>query len=180
MLAMLNAVFLMMTGIPLSAFASTETGGTTGECIWRLDGTVLTISGNGKKEDYDGFSWSNSAPWWSFDLTEVMIESGVTQIGSYAFYDCNGLESITIPASVTKIGNYAFEGCSNLASITIPDGVTTIGDGAFSDCSNVTSITIPAGVTERIEQPKLCNLMPRNAKIFCTSYYQRTTFEKIT
>lgn len=180
MLAMLTAVLLMMTVIPLSAFAVTETGGTTGECIWRLDGTVLTISGNGKMEDYDGFSWSNSAPWWSFDLTEVMIESGVTQIGSYAFYDCNGLESITIPASVTKIGNYAFEGCSNLASLTIPDGVTTIGDGAFSDCSNVTSITIPAGVTERIEQPKLCNLMPRNAKIFCTSYYQRTTFEKIT
>ena len=34
--------------------------------------------------------------------------------------------------------------------------------------------------TARIEQPKLCNLMPRNARIFCISYYPRTTFEEIT
>ena len=35
-------------------------------------------------------------------------------------------------------------------------------------------------ITARIEQPKLCNLMPRNARIFRISYYQRTTFEEIT
>ena len=32
----------------------------------------------------------------------------------------------------------------------------------------------------RIELPKLCDLMSRNARIFCISYYQRTTFKEIT
>lgn len=45
---MLIAVLLIMTVIPLSAFAATATSGTTGDCTWYLDGTVLTISGNGK------------------------------------------------------------------------------------------------------------------------------------
>ena len=78
---------------------------------------------------------------------DLVIPDGVTSIGSYAFYNCSGLTSITIPDSVTSIGNYAFEGCSGLTSITIPDSVTSIGRYAFYGCSGLTSITIPDSVT---------------------------------
>ena len=71
----------------------------------------------------------------------------VTSIGSYAFWNCSGLTSITIPNSVTSIGGYAFRNCSGLTSITIPNSVTTIGNSAFSGCSGLTSITIPNSVT---------------------------------
>ena len=77
----------------------------------------------------------------------VSIPSGVTGIGSSAFYNCTSLTSITIPNSVTSIGYGAFRSCSSLTSITIPNSVTSIDDYAFKDCSGLTSITIPNSVT---------------------------------
>ncbi|MBR3838017.1 MAG: leucine-rich repeat domain-containing protein [Clostridia bacterium] len=117
--------------------------GTTGDCTWTLDGTKLTISGNGKMGDYTS---TNEAPWGT-SITEVIIEDGVTSIGDYAFYGCSSLTSISIGNSVTSIGKDAFYGCSSLTAITIPDSVTSIGDGAFADCSSLTAITIPDSVT---------------------------------
>lgn len=64
----------------------------------------------------------------------------VTSIGSYAFYRCSGLSSITIPECVTSIGEYAFYGCSSLTTITIPEGVTSIGREAFVSCSQLREV----------------------------------------
>ena len=72
----------------------------------------------------------------------------VTEIGSFAFNDCNQLTSITISDSVTTIGNYAFLNCESITSITIPDSITNIEEGAFQNCiSLIAPITIPDGVT---------------------------------
>ena len=73
-------------------------------------------------------------------IAQVIIEDGVTSIGSSAFMWCTGLTSITIPDSVTSIGNQAFYHCSGLTSITIPDSVTSIGRGAFDECYNLTDV----------------------------------------
>ena len=70
----------------------------------------------------------------------------VTSIGEGAFYDCDGLTSVTIPNSVTSIGRSAFSLCSGLTSVEIPNSVTTIGESAFYyGC--LTSVTIPNSVT---------------------------------
>ena len=71
----------------------------------------------------------------------------VTGIGKKAFYNCQGLTSVTIPGSVTYIGEHAFRECSSLKSIVIPEGVTTIEKEAFEDCSSLTSVTIPGSLT---------------------------------
>ncbi len=76
-----------------------------------------------------------------------IIPDGVTSIGSYAFYNCEFLTSITIPSSVTSIGDWAFECCRNLETIALPDGLTKIGSNVFSNCDSLVSITIPGGVT---------------------------------
>ena len=72
----------------------------------------------------------------------TIIPNSVTSIGSYAFYDCSSLTSITIPNSVTSIGDDAFYGCSGLTSITISNSVTSIGYYAFYGCSNLSNFTI--------------------------------------
>ena len=49
------------------------TSGITGDCTWTLDGTKLTISGNGAIADYDYYS--KPSPW-GRSITEVVIENG--------------------------------------------------------------------------------------------------------
>ena len=80
-------------------------------------------------------------------VTYIGTTYSVTSIGNEAFYDCEGLTSITIPESVTSIGEGAFWGCIGLSSITIPNTVTAIGNCAFIYCSGISSVTIPGSVT---------------------------------
>ena len=120
-------------------------GGTTGPLTWNLNGSTLTISGNGAMPDYQ----PEESPWYEYQesIHTVVVEIGVTSIGNSAFYYCTSLSSITVPNSVKSIGYGAFWSCTSLTSVTIPDGVTSIGYGAFWYCTSLTSITIPNSVT---------------------------------
>ena len=143
-LSILLATLFLLTALPLGAISvSAATTGTTGDCQWTLEDDHLTIRGSGAMGDYTA---SEKAPWGTA-ITTVIIESGVTSIGKWAFSYCQSLTSINIPDSVTSIGDYAFLECENLTSITIPDSVTSIGEGAFLGCDNLTSVTIPDSVT---------------------------------
>ena len=102
---------------------------------------TLTISGTGPMDDfYEGNYGENCGPWNAFSskIKKVIIEDGVTNIGSHAFHGCSGLNSVTIPYSVESIGNGAFQHCSGLTSVEIPNSVTSIGRAAFSHCANLT------------------------------------------
>lgn len=92
--------------------------------------------------------YENLPPWKSESdsIENVIIESGVTNIGKYAFSSFNYLTSVTIPNTVTNIGYSAF-GCMRLTSVTIPDSVKSIEKYAFGSCSALQSITIPYGIT---------------------------------
>ena len=80
------------------------------------------------------------------DIESVTIPEGVTSIGTYAFYECDDLESVTMPSTVTSIVEGAFQECG-LKSVTIPEGVTSIEDYTFFKCVRLKSATIPATVT---------------------------------
>ena len=81
------------------------------------------------------------------ELTTLNIPEGVTSIGAYAFYNCNGLTDVSMPSTLTSIGSYAFDGCTSLTSVIVPEGVTSIGNYAFSGCSKLASITLPSTLT---------------------------------
>ncbi len=110
------------------------------------DAGILTISGKG---DMKNFSSASSVPWYADreNIQQVIVEEGITSIGSFAFSGCSSLTEVTIPGGVTTIGNDAFNACSSLTEVTIPGGVTTIGNSAFNACSSLTEVAIPEGVT---------------------------------
>jgi len=122
-------------------------GGQCGEkAFWSLDGDgVLRIAGIGETYDYDYLE----APWMEHagQITSVVVESGITGIGSYAFSNCTALENAALPVSLLRIGDYAFAKCSALEEVAIPGNVTTIGEYAFSYCESLAEILIPDSVT---------------------------------
>lgn len=74
------------------------------------------------------------------NLTSVSIPETVTTIGTSAFYGCAALQSPTsLPASVTKIGSTAFSGCAALRSMSLPTGLTSVGTNAFAGCTSLTA-----------------------------------------
>ncbi|MBQ6275699.1 MAG: leucine-rich repeat domain-containing protein, partial [Bacteroidales bacterium] len=127
-----------------SYIASGTCGADDDNLTWTLScDSVLTISGSGAMEDYS----STGAPWYGdyrSKIKTLVIDNGVTSIGVYAFYGCNGLTSVTIPNSVTSIGASAFYNCSGLTSVTIGNSVTSIGNYAFGNCSGLTIVNFNA------------------------------------
>ncbi len=131
------------------ANVSIADGSLDGGLTWNLTKAgTLTISGNGAMPD---FSSTGEQPWNknSSQIRKVVIEDGITSIGSGAFWNC-GVLGVEISSSVTTIGNHAFRG-SSIITVTIPSSVKTIGDSAFRDCQNLSSVDIYEGL-EKIEQ----------------------------
>ena len=126
-------------------FVFTYSGTCGSGLTWVLSHGVLTISGSGAMTNW---SYSSSAPWYNnrSSIRSVVIEPGVTSIGSYAFYACGVLETVSIPNGVTSIGDSAFYNCSSLTGITIPASVASIetGTGTFMGCSSLTAINVSA------------------------------------
>ena len=123
---------------------------TFGDCT-NIEKITLT-KGTGEMQNFtywcsddSGFtSYYQYTPWYISGCSEIIIEDGVTRIGSYAFKDCVS-SKLTIPDSVTSIGDYAFQNCTSFKSVILA-GVTSIGDGAFYGCTSLTSAVIPDGI----------------------------------
>jgi hypothetical protein len=68
------------------------------------------------------------------------LPNNVTNIGSHAFEDCDGLMSITIPDSVQTIGEWTFSFCEVLNSVVLGSGVTSLGGATFAGCNALTQV----------------------------------------
>ena len=113
----------------------------------KMDAFLLKISGTGKMCGWDSFS---RVPWnskYANTITGVIIEDGVTNIGTRAFDNCVAITNVVIPYSVTSLDDYAFAVCTSLLKIDIPNSVVSIGKGAFARCEVLPSIVIPNSVT---------------------------------
>ena len=128
---------LLVILLPAISYAEIYSGSCGQDVEWKLDTeTGLLEIYNRQPGAYSNMDKPSSAlgyaPWYRYTkhIRSVNL-SGISNICSYAFYNCSSLTSITIPESVTSIGVDAFSGCSGLTSVSIPESVTSIGISAF-------------------------------------------------
>jgi len=161
-----SAVTPTPTPTPSNIVASGNCGAQGDNAKWTLDKDgVLTITGTGAMEDYEGSPHSEGCdyegePW--IDalsngiIRKVVVGEGITHIGAFAFpwigqptYDSDLKPvSVELPSTLESIGSGAFAGANfEGGKIVIPDGVKRIGDHAFW-LADLTRITIPASVTQ--------------------------------
>lgn len=112
-------------------------------------------------------------------ISSLTMLPGLETIGNYTFQNCENITSLYFPSTVSNIMSYAFNGCSGLESIVvdpdnpvydsrdncnavietatgkvvltcknsvIPEGITAIGDYAFYNRTDLTSMDIPETV----------------------------------
>ena len=93
------------------------------------DGT-LEINGAGAMYDYVGVR----APWYGYrdDITKIVIDDGVTQLGQWAFAKCKHVTELTIPITLNSVVSdmySAFAGCYNIEKINFTCGTDGYGCG---------------------------------------------------
>ncbi|MGN0483862.1 MAG: leucine-rich repeat protein [Lachnospiraceae bacterium] len=115
------------------------------EIKWALYATgTLRISGNGAIPEAS----DTTMPWEKLGdkVRTVVLEEGITEIGSCSFYDCK-MKSISIPSSVKELKRQAFTDCPNLIEVQFSEGLITINKNAFLNCTKLEKLTIPKSVS---------------------------------
>lgn len=92
---------------------------------------VLKISGTGKTYSYGRSSIFS----FNSEIKSVIIEDGITLIGSSLFSYCDSLVSVTIPDTVSEIDEGAFQDCYSLRDVYFA-GVKSEWEKVNIDASN--------------------------------------------
>ncbi len=165
-----------------------------GQCgtnlFWKLDARgTLTVSGTGVMWM---FSESSPAPWSGLEVRNAVLEDGVEDIGAFAFYQCESLDTVSVPETVEAIGISAFAYCSSLQDVKLPEKLSYIGQSAFF-YSGLTQLTVPEGITvipelmvsycmhlTKVELPSTLQRIDNYAFDYCTNLAEITIPDTVT
>ena len=163
-----TAAAVMTVTALMSSMSVSASNVATGECgdnvTWSLNSEgVLTISGTGPMYGSDSRLYYTSYKGWTYSayadqIKEVVIEEGVTSLGTYAFgwvitedYGLRtedvaypNLTKITLPSTIERIGQGAFYS-TVIENLTVPENVKTIEPYAYT-LSKIENVTINDGV----------------------------------
>ena len=134
---------LLFSALPVALNASTITRYITDTIYYTLDeeAGTLTFSGTGPMPECvfnEKNEWSRNA-----SATTIIIEDGITGIGSYNFYKNSYVTRVIVGDSVKKIGISAFSSCTNLVSFDCGGELDTINNFAFSTCISLQGFYFP-------------------------------------
>lgn len=108
--------------------------------------------------------------------TSINLPEGVKIIDNGVFYKTD-ITDIVLPSTLTEIGSNAFEACKNLTNIIIPENVLHIGDYAFYK-SGLEKVKF---MTEKLEYPYTYTTIDgREGKVQGKSVFSETKLRKIS
>lgn len=148
-MAVVMMMTVMSTAVSVSAAsASTAIPGTN--ISYTLQNGTLTVNGEGEIPNYTN---TQNAPWGSYNIkntiSRIIIGSGITAIGNYAFSNLDNLTTVMLFAEgrLKRIGDYAFFYDCSLMSIDIPKSVQTVGEHSFYHCEKLSDIKTDASAS---------------------------------
>ena len=99
---------------------------------WNFDESTGTLTLSGSGEMYN-LSPGEGAEWHAYydKVKRIVINKGISSIGTNAFYGLDQAESIDIPDSVKTIYPGALQGCDGIRELHLPNSLTGIGDDAL-------------------------------------------------
>ena len=142
--SLLVALSITLTFLPIGAVAAPTNEIIQGNLKYTVND--YTVNDDGESVTVSGTSENPTQLTIESSISDKGKNYTVTEIGNWAFKECNTLTEVTLPHTVEIIGYQAFFNCSNLTKVTIPEGVRKIGQKAFNGCSQLTSITIPGTI----------------------------------
>ncbi|MBR5459464.1 MAG: leucine-rich repeat protein, partial [Clostridia bacterium] len=97
------ALFSLLLIVSISAVATDINGTCDNGISWSVSDGTLTVSGEGEVPNY---TRSDTAPWTQYrnEITSIVVEDGITSLGSYCFFSLNNATSISIADSVKYLG----------------------------------------------------------------------------
>lgn len=107
---------------------------------------LLSIGGVGEIPDFNKSNESSpnikDRPWLKHrkDIHHVLVQEGVTRIGSRTFQSFDQLISVELANSVKSIGIWAFQNCYKLEDVIMSDDIV-LENGAFRDTPFEKSLT---------------------------------------
>lgn len=76
------------------------------------------------------------------DVTNIVLNNDLEEVGILAFANCTNLEKITFPNGVKKIGECAMYLCKNLKSVEFPDGAV-LDKSVCCSCPSLSKVKLP-------------------------------------
>ncbi len=177
-------VLVMLIGMApsLNVFADEFSGKCGDNLTWALDENgTLTISGTGEMynsdsgwsfwEEYSGEDW-----YWSERVVkQIIVEEGVTTIGSFAFSNLVKVTQITFPDSIININPHSLQGLDSLLEIIVGENNSKYcsDNGILYNKNKKMLIKYPEGRDDEIF------LVPENVEIIRQYAFFGANFKKV-
>ena len=171
MTMMKKYVLILSLFLSFSAKAEIKTYQCGDDCTATLDDNgVLRVSGTGAMWKYNVETRDDAPLSFNSRIRTVIVEEGITSVGSFTFYACPNIKTIELAKSVENVYHGAFDEDGKVQSVTMYDSTVWQSQDNFNDWDSSPNIKI--NCYGDLERCKTNFLNTKNMKSATTFYYK--------